>query len=347
MSRRAWAFGAVALAAVAGGGFLWIGHGAADRTPPTATSAPPPAPIGVGALGRVEPATRVRKLTQPGGLNVTRLGALLVAEGERVAAGQVLAELADVPQKDAAVVQAEASVRQSRAALARIRAAGRVEEVEAQRARVEALRAAEQSALRDAVRSEALVPSGAGGAALAERNRFAAARATAERAEAEAGLQKLLVPRPEDIAVAEAELAVAEAAVAKARADAALSRITAPIAGTILKIYARPGDQVGADGLLDLADLDRLDVVADVYETDLARLRLGAAAELVVPGEARRYPAEVREIGWVVRRSTQAGTDPVAAVDARTVEVRLSIGEEGRQALTRRTNMQVQVSIRP
>ena len=55
----------------------------------------------------------------------------------------------------------------------------------------------------------------------------------------------------------------------------------------------------------------------------------------------------MREIGWLVRRTTQANTDPVAAVDARTVEVRLALGEEAAAALARRTNMQVQVAIRP
>jgi HlyD family secretion protein len=305
------------------------------------------APLGVGALGRVEPATRIRKLNQPGGFSVTRLGRLLVAEGDMVAVGQVIAEFADAGQKDAAILQAEAALVQSRAALARIRAAGRPEEIAAQRARIEALLFAERSLRRDAERAEALVPSGAGGAATAERARFAAARAAAERAEAEASLQRLLVPRPEDLAVAEAELAMAEAGVAKARADAELARVVAPIAGTVLAIHAWPGDQVGSDGLLDLADLDRLDVVADIYETDLPRLRPGAVAEVTVPGDARRYAATVREIGWQVRRTTQAGTDPVAAVDARTVEVRLTLSDEGRAALRRRTNMQVQVAIRP
>ena len=90
-----------------------------------------------------------------------------------------------------------------------------------------------------------------------------------------------------------------------------------------------------------------MDVVADVYETDLPRLRLGAPAEVIVPGEPQRFGATVREIGWQVRRTVQAGTDPVAAVDARTVEVRLALSEEGREALQRRTNMQVQVAIRP
>jgi HlyD family secretion protein len=331
------------VAGIAGGAMLLTRNGAADRAPP-----PPAAgPIGVGALGRVEPASRIRRLNQPGGFAVARLDRLLVNEGDRVEAGQLLAVFGDAAQKDAAIAQAEAAVAQSRAALARIRAAGRPEEVAAQRARIQALHAAEASARRDAERAEALVPSGAGGAATAERARFAASRTAAERAEAEATLQRLLQPWPQDLAVAETELAAAEAALLKARADAVLSRVMAPIAGTILRIYARPGDQVGSDGLLDLADLDRLDVVADVYETDLPRLRAGAPAEVVVPGDPRRYPATVREIGWLVRRTTQAGTDPVAAVDARTVEVRLTLSDEAREALRRRTNMQVQVAIRP
>jgi HlyD family secretion protein len=96
-----------------------------------------------------------------------------------------------------------------------------------------------------------------------------------------------------------------------------------------------------------MADLDRLDVVADIYESDLPRLRAGAPAEIVVPGETRRYGAVVRDIGWLVRRTTQGNTDPVAAVDARTVEVRLSLDADGTRALRRRTNMQVQVAIRP
>jgi HlyD family secretion protein len=346
MRRKALLLAGLVLGAAGTGALVWTRDGTADRPAP---GAPPAAvaPVGVGALGRVEPASRIRKLNQPGGFNVARLERLLVAEGDGVEAGQLLAVFADAAQKDAAMAQAEAQVVQFRAALARIRAAGRPEEIEAQRARIQALRAAEASARREAERAEALLPSGAGNVAQAERNRFAASRAAAEQAEAEAVLARLLTPRPEDLAVAEAELAAAEAALLKARADAALSRVVAPTAGTILKIYARPGDQVGADGLLDMADLSRLDVVADVFETDLPRLREGAPAEVVVPGDPRRYSATLREIGWMVRRTTQAGTDPIAAVDARTVEVRLALGEEGRAALERRTNMQVQVAIRP
>ena len=330
---------------IVGGGALWFWQGRAAQTPPAPVVAA--GPVGVGALGRVEPASRVRKLSQPGGFSVNRVGRLLVAEGDAVSAGQLLAELSDAEQKDAAVTQAQAAVAESRARLAKTRAAGRPSEIEAQQARIQALWAVEDMARRDAERAEKLATSGAGASASAERSRSAAARAAAERAEAKAQLDTLANPRAEDVAVAEAQVLSAEATLARARADADLSRVRAPMAGTILKIHAFAGDPIGNDGLLEMADLGQIDIVADVYETDLPRLRDGAEAEVIVPGETRRYRATVREIGWIVRRSTQATSDPIVAVDSRTVEVRLALGDDGRDALKRRVNMQVQVAIKP
>ncbi|WP_419897268.1 efflux RND transporter periplasmic adaptor subunit [Roseomonas sp. USHLN139] len=335
--------GLVVAGALAGGGYYLMNQ----QDPPPPRAALPVASLGVGALGRVEPMSRIRRLGAPGGMNVTRLDRLLVEEGATVEADQLLAELADAAQKDAQTARAAAALAEAEARLALTRAAGRAEERRAQQARLTALRAAEESARREADRADRLVPSGAGGAAEAERRRFAAIRATAEVAEAEAELARLQSPRPEDLAVAEAQRDAARAAHAAAAAEAELSRIRAPIAGTILHLYARPGDLLGNDGLLDMADLTRIDVVADVYETDLPRLRLGQAAEIQIPGNPQRLTATVREIGWQVRRTTQAGTDPVAAVDARTVPVRLALDAEGVALLGRRSNMQVQVAIRP
>ncbi|PWC27634.1 HlyD family secretion protein [Pseudoroseomonas aestuarii] len=341
MKRRFWIVPVAAgLAAVLAALVVWP----ADPPPAPATT---PAPVGVGALGRVEPASRIRRLGVPGGMSVTRLARLLVVEGDTVEEGQLLAELADAEQKAAQLRQAEAALAEAERQMALVQAAGRPEEIDAQRARLEALRAVEASARRDALRAEQLVPSGAGGQAEAERRRFAAARASAEAAEAEAVLARLRSARPEDLAVAEAQIWAAQARLRVAQADLALSRLYAPIAGTVLSIHARPGDRIGEDGLLELADLRQMEVVADVYETDLPRLRLGQPAEIIVPGEAQRLSAVLTEIGWQVRRTVQAGTDPVAAVDARTVSVRLRLDEAGAALLRRRSNMQVQVAIRP
>jgi HlyD family secretion protein len=340
MSRKLLLAG-VALAAIAG----YVTWKSVPAAPPAPIATAEPA--GVGALGRIEPASRIRKLAQPGGFSVNRVEILLVTEGDRVEAGQVLTVLSDADQKDAAVAQADAAAAQARATLDKVKAGGSRGQIAEQQARIASLVEQERITRLDAVRAEQLVPSGAGARATAERNRAAAARAAAERIAAEAQLDTLTHPRPEDVAVAEAQVRGAEGTLAHAKANAALSRITAPIGGTVIKIYARTGDLIGNDGLLDLADLEHLDVVADVYETDLPRLHRGAFADVIVPGDPNRYSASVREIGWMVRRTTQAGSDPVAAVDARSVEVRLTLDDAGRQALRQRTNMQVQVAIRP
>lgn len=303
--------------------------------------------LGVGALGRVEPASRVLRVSHGSGPEGARVARLLVAEGEEVAAGQVLAEMHDLPRKQAALAQAEASLALAEARLTRLKAAGRDTEIAAARARVAAAEAAEQSAVREARRAEALLRTAAGNQAAWDRARFAAAQARAERTRAEAELAALLSPRAEDVTVAEAEVAAARAAVAEARAARDLARIVAPIAGTVLKVHARPGERVPEEGLLELADLSALDVVAEVYETDLPRVREGAAAQVIVPGSERVVMARVVDIGWRVGSQSVLSPDPVASIDSRVVEVRLRLDVAANEALRRRTNMQVQVSIQP
>jgi HlyD family secretion protein len=302
---------------------------------------------GVGALGRVEPASGVRRIAPPASVTVNRVDRLLVKEGDDVVAGQLLAEFADAAEKLAAVRQADAAVGEAQAELTRVRAAGRPEDIAAQREHAASLRIQLEMSRLDATRAEALVPTGAGARAVAERAQAAANRAIADLREAEARLSSLSTPRPEDVAVVEAKVRSAEATSARARVNAALSQVFAPMSGKILKIHARPGDIVGPDGLLELADLDQLDVVADVYESDLARVRVGGHADVILPGTAIRYPARVSEVGWLVKHGLQAGTDPVAAVDGRTVEVRLRLEAAGAANLRQRIRSQVEVAIQP
>jgi HlyD family secretion protein len=332
-----------ALAIVPVLGLIAMREAVPSRPAPAAEAAP----VGVGALGRVEPASRVLRVSHGAGPEGARVARLLVAEGEEVAAGQVLAEMHDLPRQEAALAQAEAALMLAEARLARLKAAGRDTEIAAARARVAAAEAAEQSALREARRAEALLRTAAGNQAAWDRARFAAAQATAERTRAEAEFAALLSPRAEDVAVAEAEVAVARAAVVQARAARDLARLLAPIAGTVLKVHAREGERVPEEGLLELADLSALDVVAEVYETDLPRVRLGAAAEVIVPGSERAFPARVVDLGWRVGRQSVISPDPVASVDSRVVEVRLRLDAAANDVLRRRTNMQVQVSIQP
>jgi HlyD family secretion protein len=343
--KRAVLAGAAALVLVPALALLAMREQVPVRSAPAALAQD--AALGIGALGRVEPASRVRRLSHGAGPEGARVARLLVAEGEAVRAGQVLAEFHDLARKEAALAQAEASLAVAEARLRRLLAAGRDTEIAAARARIAAARAAEENAAREASRAERLLRSAAGSQAEWDRARFAAAQARAERTRAEAELEGLLSARAEDVAVAEAERDAARAAVAEARAARDLAVLVAPIDGTVLAIHARAGERVGEQGVLELADLGALDVVAEVYETDLPRVREGAAAEVIVPGDPRTYGATVVSRGWLVGRQEVVGTDPVARVDARVVEVRLRLDETGAEALRRRTRMQVQVRIRP
>lgn len=329
-------------AMLAGSAMLRDGE-ARDSLPPAAAAVA--AEPGVGALGRIEPASRVRKLATASGPEGARVGRLLVAEGDRVKAGQVLAEFHDLGRKQAILDQAAANLALADAQLARLLAAGRDTDIAAARARLDSARASEESAARESTRAERLRGTPAGNEATWDRARFAAAQASAERARAEAELGSLLSPRTEDIAVSRAQREAAAAALAQATAERDMARLVAPIDGTVLRIMAREGEKVPEDGAMELADLSRLQAVAEIYETDLPRVRQGAAAEVIVPGEATPFPARVAEVGWTVRRNAIAGTDPVSAIDARVVEVRLDIDPRAIPALARRTNMQVQVRI--
>ena len=79
--------------------------------------------------------------------------------------------------------------------------------------------------------------------------------------------------------------------------------IYAPITGTILKILTRPGERIKDNGLLEIADLTQLDVVAEVYESDLTKVKVGQKAHINASGFKRSYHAEVRELGFQVRKN--------------------------------------------
>jgi cobalt-zinc-cadmium efflux system membrane fusion protein len=106
----------------------------------------------------------------------------------------------------------------------------------------------------------------------------------------------------------------------------AQQRITArfemksPLTGTVVERAITPGQSVGGDPsqvLFTVADLDTLQVVADVYERDIALVKVGQVATVTVeayPGI--EFPAAIALVGDVV--------DPVT----RTVKVRAWVSNE-------------------
>ncbi|MBW0167817.1 MAG: HlyD family efflux transporter periplasmic adaptor subunit [Vulcanococcus sp.] len=109
--------------------------------------------------------------------------------------------------------------------------------------------------------------------------------------------------------------------------DLADSELRAPLAGTVLKIHSRPGERPANDGVLELGAGDQMEAVAEVYESDINRVKLGQVVSLVSEngGFSGTLKARVIRISPQVRQRAVLSTDPTGDADARVVEVRLAL----------------------
>jgi len=243
------------------------------------------------ASGYVE-ATEVRVAPQVGG----RLTEVAVAEGDRIAAGALIARI-DTTDIDLAIRRAEAERDQAVAALRLLQAGARAEDVRQARAQAESAQAEVQaaeselkSANEDLQRFEALLQSNAGSRKqrddAATRRDVAAARVNAARertrAATEAVARLRAGARPEEITGARARVSATDAQLAvlqKNRADAVL---TSPVAGIVTAKLANAGEMVAPRApVVAITDLDHAWANVYVDEPVVPRLKLGQPVILV------------------------------------------------------------------
>ncbi len=89
-----------------------------------------------------------------------------------------------------------------------------------------------------------------------------------------------------DLAVERARLEASKARLRSAEIILAYTRITAPIRGVVAEVTTREGETVAADfsapTFVTILDLDRLEVLAYVDETDIGRVEVGQTATFTV-----------------------------------------------------------------
>jgi len=109
--------------------------------------------------------------------------------------------------------------------------------------------------------------------------------------------------------------------------DLANSELRAPLDATVLKIHAQVGERPGAQGVLELGASDRMEAVAEVYESDINRVRVGQSVRLTSEngGFSGTLQARVLRISPQVSQRQVLSTDPTGDADARVVEVRLAL----------------------
>ena len=128
-------------------------------------------------------------------------------------------------------------------------------------------------------------------------------------------------------------------------AAAAPRAVRAPVDGQVLKVYARSGERVGANGIAEIAQNDAMYAVAEVYETEIRLVRVGQKARITSPALAEPLTGKVEYIGLKVGKLDVLDTDPAARTDARVVEVKIRLDDDARAAGL--TNLQVDVAIQP
>lgn len=277
----------------------------------------------VSALGRLEPWHGTLMITAaptPESTGGTVLGNLFVDRGDNVKAGQLLAATESAGLKKAQVEEARANVEYQRRLGIAAKDAATATCVQADVAalvskRRQDLLARKLTSPEDAERAKA--------DADAARASCQAARASASATEA-------------GVVVAAARLKAASAALQRAY-------IKAPVAGRVLSVHARPGEMIGPQGIIELGRIDRMYAIAEVYETDIGRVRVGQRATVSSRALARPLAGVVERIRQQVRKQDQLGTDPAARKDARIVEVEIRLADSAPAASL--TNLQVEVLI--
>jgi HlyD family secretion protein len=134
-----------------------------------------------------------------------------------------------------------------------------------------------------------------------------------------------------------------EAELTRAKALREQSVVRAPISGRVIEVHARAGEKVGADGIAELGRTDIVNAIAEVYETDIAKVRLGQRAVVTSAALAKELHGTVSRIGRKIGKKDVLATDPAADTDARVIDVEVRL-DDPREAADL-TNLRVDVAI--
>lgn len=261
----------------------------------------------VACLGKIAPESRIARLSAaaPGGAQAV-VSKLFVKRGDAVKAGEPVAELSGLSRAEAEVARAQAALDSARAA-----------------ADIKILQ--QKNLIADLEGSYA-------------QNKSVIERTDPPRREREQidYEQEALLRR---IAQAKAMLPLVEAAqkavVSECAAALEVSKAAAgeyvvrsPIDGRVVEMNIRRGEAVGIDGICEIADTQKMFVDAEVYVSDVPKVKVGDAAEVFgdLLGD-KKYSGKVVEISSYVKGNKIFSSDPTDYSNLRVVAVKISLDD--------------------
>ena len=163
--------------------------------------------------------------------------------------------------------------------------------------------------------------------------------------EARAKLSSITEVRPVEVQVAQAEVKTMIAALKRAETALEKAYIRAPIAGQILKIYTRIGEKQSTKGIAELAQTDKMVAIAEVYQTDIEKVRTGQNVRITSPAFTGELQGTVFQIDRQVSQQKVFSNQPGENLDRRIIEVKIRIQDSDRPRISGLTNLQVQTLI--
>lgn len=277
----------------------------------------------VSALGRLEPdggIIRVAAPSTPQAISGSILAQLHVKEGDYVKQGDLLAITDSMQLVQVALQQAKTEFELSKLAF------------EAEQSRADEACVLASVATREADRR----------ANLLARDLASEEETEQAQGDAEAKLASCTAAQANS-RVAESRIEVARSRVAYKQAELQRTYITAPFDSRVLDILVQPGEFIGLKGVLELGRVDRMYAIAEVYETDIARVEIGQTAQISSDALAEPLSGQVEFIHLKVAKQDEIGTDPAARKDARIIEVEILLDKPELAAAL--TNLQVDIVI--
>lgn len=163
--------------------------------------------------------------------------------------------------------------------------------------------------------------------------------------EAKATLTSIAEVRPVDVAAAKTEVENAIATLKHTQTELAGAYIKASMAGQIIKIHTRVGEKISDSGIADLGQTDQMLAVAEVYQTDIGKVKLGQQAVISSQAFAGELRGTVTQIGLQVNRQNVFSNQPGENLDRRVIEVKIRLSSEDSKRVAGLTNLQVQTAI--
>jgi HlyD family secretion protein len=280
----------------------------------------------VVCLGRILPLNGVIRLAQPASSypGLSPVVEIDVRVGELVKKGQVIAILENRSRLETTWKTAVAQALVAKAQEAKVKAGGSPAEA-AQRAEVARLAAEVEAARVNQGRSDTLRNDSAISDVGYQATLLALGTSKNLLEAAQQRLKSLVDVDEMDRNLVDAQYEAAAAEADHDRAELEQAFIRAPSDGQILRINAHPGETIGPDGVVEIAEVNPLYVIAEVDESDAGRVRPGERATISGAAFSGTLGGVVEWVGTRVGRNGIVTTDPTVASDSRVVEARIRL----------------------